>query len=110
MNLGDAVSSVLFNIAKLGIGANQSFDKSAKNENTESSSVAREVKIKVKQDSVILDRNDIIDKESYERLFAYSDALQKTNDAGWNGFNGSFFCEIVHRVCVPVQCTLDKIY
>ena len=75
MNLGDSVSSALFNIAKLGIGANLSFDKSAKNEDTESSSVAREVKIKVKQDSVILDRNDVIDEESYERLFAYSDAL-----------------------------------
>ena len=106
MNLGDAISSALFNIAKLGIGANLSFDKSVKNESAESSSVSREVKIKVKQDSVILDRNDIIDEESYERLFAYSDALSKTNDAGWYGFNRSFFTKsfigFVFLLCIAL--------
>ena len=66
MNLGDAVSSILFNITKLDIGAKLSFDKSVKNESTESSGFAREVMIKVKKDSVILDRNDVIDEDLYD--------------------------------------------
>ena len=106
MNLGDTVTSALFNIARLGIGANLSFDKSIRNKNTESSGVAREVKVKIKQDSVILDRNDVIDEESYDRLFAYSDALSKINDDGWHGFNRSFFTKsfigFVFLLCIAL--------
>ena len=110
MNLGDTVTSALFNIARLGIGANLSFDKSVSNKNTESSGVAREVKVKIKQDSVILDRNDVIDEESYERLFAYSDALSKINDDGWHGFNRSFFTKafigFIFLLCIALLTKL----